>query len=441
MPKIRTEPVRGMRDILPPMSVLLRELNSAFSRVAESYGYTYAVLPTIELFELFAAKSGPEIGRSMYVFRDKAGREVALRPEFTASVARLYLRHFLPEPKPVKIYYYGQVFRYEEPQKGRYREFWQAGVELIGDPSLYADLELLMMVRDYYGLIGLSDYRVRLGNVGALRTLMREWGIPEGEQDHIIHLIDKKEVDGAVKRLRNYEAADPDMVYALVSMRTDDPEKVEEMAREAGIKGEAMKYARDLAALLRMSKEAGISNAYADLGFVRGLAYYTGTIFEVETPHHKSSIAGGGRYDGLIELYGGPPTPATGYSIGVDRTAEALLNAGVAGALIREPLKVMLVVSAEAIPFIDRVAGIARSAGASVDTRFAPKKKIGQMIGLASRKGYRFVIIVGEKEVGEGKVTIRDLVRREQVKVEPEEIPEIISSGDQGWASLCGTCA
>ncbi len=432
MPKIRTEPVRGMRDILPPMSVLLKELNSAFSGVAESYGYTYAVLPTIELFDLFAAKSGPEIERSMYVFKDKAGRVVALRPEFTASVARLYLRHFLPEPKPVKIYYYGQVFRYEEPQKGRYREFWQAGVELIGDPSLYADLELLMMIRDYYGLIGLSDYRIRLGNVGALRTLMREWGIPEGEQDYIIHLIDKREVDEAVKKLRDYEAANPDMVYALVSMRTDDPEEVEEMAKEAGIRGEAMKYAKDLAILLRMSKEAGISGTYADLGFVRGLAYYTGIIFEVETPHHKSSIAGGGRYDGLIELYGGPPTPATGYSIGVDRTAEALINAGAADVMIRKPPKVMLVASAEAIPFIDHVAKAARTAGASVDTRFTSKKKIGQLIGLASRRGYRFVIIIGEKEVSEGKVTIRDLAKREQVTVEPERIPEIISSGGQG---------
>lgn len=428
MPKIRTEPVRGMRDILPPMSVLIRELNSAFSKLAESYGYTYAILPTIELFELFAAKSGPEIERSMYVFKDKAGRVVALRPEFTASVARLYLRHFLPEPKPVKIYYYGQVFRYEEPQKGRYREFWQAGVELIGDPSLYADLELLMMIRDFYGEVGLTDYKIRLGNVGALRTLMREWGIPEGEQDYVIHLIDKKEVDEAVRKLREYRDADPDIVYALVAMRTDNPEKVEEMAREAGIKGEAMKYARDLAALLRMSKQVGIDNAYADLGFVRGLAYYTGTIFEVETPHHRSSIAGGGRYDGLIEIYGGPPTPATGFSIGVDRSAEALINAGVYASLTRGAPKVMLVASTDSVSFVDRVARIARAAGASVDTRFVPRKKIGQLIGLASRKGYSFVIIVGDREVSETKVTIRDLAKREQVTVEPEKIPEIVVS-------------
>ena len=180
---IQLEPVRGMRDILPPDSEGINVLVHQFQYVAELYGYRYIIPPTVELFKLFAIKSGPEISKSMYVFSDKAGREVCLRPEFTASIARIYLKYLRAEPKPIKIYYIGSAFRYEEPQFARYREFIQAGVEYIGDSSIYSDLEQLMLLRDYYARINLKDYAIKLGSVDILRTLLSGWGVPEKVQE------------------------------------------------------------------------------------------------------------------------------------------------------------------------------------------------------------------------------------------------------------------
>ncbi len=414
--KVELEPVRGMRDILEPESKYLDFIINTFKYVAELYGYEYVVPPTIERFKLFAIKSGPEIERSMYVFKDKAGREVCLRPEFTAGIARLYLKHLLAKPKPIKLYYAGQVFRYEEPQYGRYREFFQAGVEYLGDPTIYADIEQILLLRDFYKLLGLGNYRVKIGTIALIRGLLSRWGVPEDEQDLIIHYIDKKMFDDVRRVLSKYERSDEELLSKLMSFASEDPSKIIEFGREIGLLELGEEFKNELmriSTILGACKAVGIKDVFVDLGFARGLAYYTGFIFEIIVPDLNLSIAGGGRYDKLIELYGGPSTPAVGFSIGVDRTLLTLIRREVE--LPRKLKRVMLIAFIDNYAFIDEVASKLRSNGYySVSVRFTTKSKLGDTIGLASRKGFDYVVIIGPKEVSEGVVNVKNLHTKEQ---------------------------
>ncbi len=416
---IQLEPVRGMRDILPPDSEGISVLIHEFQHIAELYGYRYVIPPTIELFKLFAIKSGPEISKSMYVFSDKAGREVCLRPEFTASIARIYLKYFRAEPKPIKIYYVGSAFRYEEPQFARYREFIQAGVEYIGDSSIYSDLEQLLLLRDYYSRINLKDYTIKLGSVDILRTLLSSWGIPEKVQDEIIHYLDKKLVDEVYKILNEYPSADKSFIEELISFRAEDSVKLIEFSKSMKFNGKIQEAVNRLAKILEATRKLGI-RAFVDLGFARGLAYYTGFIFEVLTPYINVSIGGGGRYDTLLSLYGGPKTPGTGFSIGIDRTYIALKQAGIkVGSTVK---RCMLIASIEDYSYIDKVASKLRSMGVVVDVRLAPIVKLGDLIGQASRKNYDYVVIIGDREYKESKITIKNLSTKEQVVIEVDSL-------------------
>ncbi len=421
MVKIQVKPVRGMRDVLPPDSEELLWLGRTFSDVLRSYGYSAVILPTVELFKLFEVKSGPEISRSMYVFTDKGGRKVCLRPEFTAGVARLYLRSLMGKPKPIKLYYLGSAFRYEEPQRGRFREFIQAGVEYIGDSSIYSDTELLLTIRDYYRAVGLRDYSVKMNSVGIYRKMFTEWRIPEGTQDVIIHYLDKGELDAALKELQRFPKANTDVIRSLSGLRVNDPEKLFIIFRDLNLPSYVEDDIRRLSRLLKVASEVGVGKPYVDLGFARGLAYYTGFIFEIMTSHLKFSIGGGGRYDTLISLYGGPSTPSTGYSLGIDRLHLALKESG--WSFTSTPKKFLLLSLVDDVKYIDEASTKLRKAGLAVDVRFG--RKVSEILSYASREGFDYVGIVGEKELEEGVITIKNLKTRTQRKVGIDELGEV----------------
>ncbi|MEM1881111.1 MAG: histidine--tRNA ligase [Sulfolobales archaeon] len=420
----KVEPVRGFRDILPPESELMRIITKKFVDVVRSYGYSEVIPPTVELFELFATKSGPEISRSMYVFRDKAGREVCLRPKLTASVVRMYIRSMLAEPKPVKVFYVGNAFRYEEPQLGRYREFYQMGVELIGDSSLYSDLELFLILRDYYKSLGLSEYSIRINDVGILRTLFTLWGVGEEVQDLILHYMDKKLYDEAVKILRGYSSADLKLFDEVTKVRTENPEELLETTKTLGMPEGAISRIKKLYEITSLMKALNVGNVIIDLSFARGLAYYTGLIFEVIVPNLNVSIGGGGRYDNLVELYGGPPTPSTGFALGVERTYLALKNLGLTDKLSSFD-KVMLISLIDDYVYVDIIASTLRNAGYATSVRFTSKGKLGDVLGLASKKGYKYVVLIGEKELKSSKVTVKNLITKWQGELDVSELSRL----------------
>ncbi|MEM4034098.1 MAG: histidine--tRNA ligase, partial [Sulfolobales archaeon] len=415
--RIKVEPVRGLRDVLPPESEVFRVLVNKFVSVVRSYGYQEVIPPTIELFELFATKSGPEISRSMYVFKDKAGREVCLRPELTASVVRIYIRSLLAEVKPIKLFYVGNAFRYEEPQLGRYREFTQVGVELIGDDSIYSDIELFLILRDYYRSLGLKEYLIKINDVGILRGLFNLWGINEDTQDLILHYMDKGLFDNATSLIRNNTKADLGLFNELTSIKTEEPEDLIVKSSSINLPEGISERVRRLYEVTSIIKRLGINKVLIDLSFARGLAYYTGLIFEITVPNLNISIGGGGRYDKLVELYGGPPTPATGFALGVERTYLALKNLGLTENLLND-VKVMIISLVNDYVYVDKVATSLRSLNYITNVRFVSKGRLGDLLGVASRKGYRYVVVIGEKEVSTGKVSVKDLLNRRQEDVE-----------------------
>jgi len=412
------KPLRGMRDIVDPESAELAALASSFRRVASLYGYKEVIPPTLERFELFALKSGEEIRRTMYVFADKAGREVALRPEVTASVARIYLRLLRGRAKPVRLIYVANCFRYDEPQRGRYREFFQAGAELIGSDDPESDVELIMMLNEYYDTIGLGERRIKIDDVGIHRSIMREAGVPEQEQDKILHLMDKELHDEALREARR-RASNPSALGKLeylVSNRHGGYRVLNELAGKSG--GSIAAAASRLRMIADILEEIiGRDRIIIDLGFARGLAYYTGLIYEVMVPGLGLSVAGGGRYDNLIELYGGDHTPATGFAIGLDRTLLALKAEE--KSLVEKPCARVLVVPLTRDFLVQalRALGAVHSIGAVAELYHGRTRKLRKILSFASEQGYSHVILIGRREAEEEAVTLRDMASRTQETV------------------------
>ncbi len=436
MAKIQLEPLRGMRDVVPPESEDMEFVIESFCEIAKRYGYRRIFTPTLERFELFALKSGEEIRKTMYVFVDKGGREVALRPEFTPSVVRAYLRLMKAEPKPIRLYYVGPVFRYDEPQRGRYREFYQAGVEVLGADSLYYDVELFEILADFYREIGLRGYRFKVNNIAIVRSLAKVAGLSESEEETLLHLLDKGLVDDAINMLKGRNPSIASALRALNEYRRVEISSLNQVVsrvREClgNVVSAVDSQLRELEQLIEALKGVGITNVYVDLAFARGIAYYTGTIFEVEVPKLGLSIAGGGRYDDLTVVYGGPSLKMTGFAIGVERTVLALKCEGMEGATSsRVRTLLMCVGSLQELAVCNEVAESLRGKGVIVQLELIDNpKRISRFFEYASKRGFRFAIVIGKREVEQGVVTVKDLATWVQKSVDPKELPEVIERG------------
>ncbi len=422
--KIPLQPLRGMRDILHPDAGDLVWLANTFRDVAKLYGYVEVIPPTLERFALFALKSGEEIRRTMYVFKDKAGREVALRPEVTASVARMYLGKMRGLPKPVRVMYVANCFRYEEPQHARYREFYQAGVELIGSSDILGDAETMSLLDEFLGRAGLEGYRFKVDNVGIHRAVMRRAGILEEEQDRVLHLMDKKLYEEAIAAARR-AATDRNMVDVLAQL-AEGP-GLDELGEILSGIPEAVEEAERLRSLVDILSGAMPGRIHVDLSFARGLAYYTGIIYEVEVPELGVSVAGGGRYDTLIELYGGEPTPSTGFAAGLDRLLLALRMQGrqILAEKAGRVLIIPLVPEAEAAALM--LARRLHGQGVRAELYHGRTRRLGKALSYASDAGYRYTVIIGRAELEEGAYTLRDMESREQRRLGLEELVESVS--------------
>ncbi len=408
--KPEREPLRGFRDIIADLAEALRYAIDQAVILSKDYGFDEIFLPTVERFSLFALKSGEEIARSMFVFKDKAGREVALRPEATASVVRAYLHKMLAFPKPLKLFTLVNVFRYDEPQFARYREFYQADFEIIGTKEVLADAELITMLDDYYNRLKI-DHEILVGSVRVLRSVLSEEGVEEEFQDHVLHLIDKGLVDRAIEELKgkvkDYERVSA-FIKEIVEVKGKEAiEKGAELLREYYGNDKPIEELRKLDEYLPDDVKARV--VYA-AGFARGLAYYTGVIYEVKVPGFPVSVAGGGRYDKLVELYGGPPTPATGFAIGLDRTA-----------LILDGLKL----SRRGVIVIPLCEGCAKRALsltrdlASLDVPvflMDEFKSLKKALSFASSKDFKGAVIIGSRELEKGTFIVKNLDTYEQVE-------------------------
>jgi len=408
---------RGTRDFLPDEMEKRRFYENRLRHVARTFGFREVETPIFEEAELFILRSGPNVLNELYAFKDKGDRDIALRPEMTAPAIRMFVNGMSNDPKPIKIFYFGQCFRYERPQSGRYREFFQFGAELIGSATPQTDAEVIAMASSMIENLGLREYKLRIGHIGVLRQKIADAGVPKERAAEVLQKLDKKLYDEARPLLSEMGVSESAMedIFDL----TETVGGVEVLDK---VPGEAGDWLRQVVSYL---DAMGVPTPEIDLGVVRGLDYYTGMVFEAEAPAlgAEKQICGGGSYT-LSQLFGGEEVFSTGFAIGFDRILLAMEKEG----QTYEPVGI----DAYVVPVTDdmrmksaEILAMLRRSGISSDMDIMGRK-MAKAMKYASGARARYVVIVGAKELEEGSVTLRDMASGEQTLVKIDALAQAI---------------
>jgi len=405
--------LRGFRDIYPEYMRARRIVFSKITQVARSFGFHEIDAPSVELLDLFRIKSGEEIVKQTFSFVDKGGREITLIPELTPTVSRMIAAR-KDLTKPVKWFSFPKMWRYEEPQSGRLREFYQFNADIFGISNIYADAEIIALAMEILDTLGLKGrYIMRVSD----RILMED----------LLKSMNVKDMEGAFRIIDKRDKIPP-QIFREEMLKYISPEKVEILEETLQYKGdvdvvlnkfpesERTEVLRELKDLLR---EYGKSVVF-DLSIVRGLAYYTGIVFEAHDAKEEfRAILGGGRYDKVVELFGAQPTPAVGFGMG-DVVLELMMRRE--GVWPEEKIEVDYFVAIipgfrkEAI----RVANMLRRKGYIVDIELQDRSLSKQM-KYANKLNAKYVIIVGE-EIKRNSAVVRNMETGEQKELKIEEI-------------------
>jgi histidyl-tRNA synthetase len=424
--------VRGMRDLLPVDAERMRRVEQVSRIISKLYGYEEIITPVLESYDLLAAKTSEEIRERMYTFKDLGGRKVAMRPEFTASVARLVASKLRNEPKPMRLFSTGSLYRYDEPQYGRFREFWQSNYELFGSDRPEADAEILMLTNDLLQRLGLKNYRFKIGHTGILRGILNQEGMNDAKQNSVRQLLDKKSWEEALAIARDADVSQKCLaaLERLFETRGEDAFKVLETVKET-VQGydSAVAAAENLWKILELVKDSGAQlEVTVEAGFARGLEYYTGMIFESYVPRIDVALGGGGRYDKLIQLFGGEPIPAVGVAQGIDRIVLALKKQRVSPKTGKEKSVVVIAVKDESMGKALELSDALRKSGLAVEVAVMGRS-VSRALADADRRGVAYAVIVGPKELEEEKVVLKDMNKGEQTTVPISNLTEAILEG------------
>lgn len=396
---------RGTRDFTTQEMEIRGFIEEKIRSTFETFGYREIQTPTFESLELFTAKSGETIVEELYSFIDKGGRDLALRPELTAPVIRFYVERLKMEPKPLKLFYFGNCYRYDRPQKGRYREFKQAGCEIIGTDSSEAYAELIAMAYKILKKTGLKNIELRIGNLDILSSIFKKFNLSKENQKYIIPLIDKAMFEDVYNSLIDFNIKNSDAATFTDIIQSSNFEEIEKLIKNNSTVEELNNFKE----ILNLLKESfGISNYKIDFSIVRGLDYYKGIVFEIDALSlgAEKQLCGGGAYE-LIPLFGGNQTPTAGFAIGFDRTILALEKEN-----YKFPLKKLdffvIPLNSDMIKKSFEITNILREKGLLVDIDLL-KRGISKSLKYASSINANKVIIVGPDELKQDAVSIRDM--------------------------------
>ena len=415
----RFAPPRGTQDLLPPISDRLEALAGEAAYLARLFGFRRVETPVFEHTELFARGVGATtdiVTKEMYTFEDKGGRSLTLRPEGTTGVVRAYLASRQALPTPFKGYYLAQMFRHERPQAGRMRQHTQFGVEVIGTAAPDADAEVIGVGRRFLSRWELS-FELRVNSIGdpvcrpayreALLGFLRERrdrlseDCRERMEENPLRVLDCK-----VPSCREATADAPSILDFLDDACREHFETVRERLHEQGI------------------------DHVVDPRLVRGLDYYTRTAFEFVSPSlgpTQSTLCGGGRYDGLAEVIGGPPTPGIGFGLGLERVLLAMEKEGLEPPPAPATLVFVVAIGDEAAREGRSLVRRLREEGVSAEHALEPRP-LGAQLKMADRLGARYAAILGEAELEDGEVTMRDMGSGEQERVKLGEVAAWLTS-------------
>jgi histidyl-tRNA synthetase len=412
----RSEPikaVRGVRDILPRERPYWRAAENAAAEVAQRFGYEEIVTPIIEHAELIerAGEDTDAFAKELYEFEDRGGRKLALRPEATAGVVRAYFERGLNHgPQPSRLYLIGPMFRYDRPQKGRYRQFFQLDVEVIGSASAALDAEVIEVARNWLGQVGLGDLRLELNSIGDSRCRP---AYLEKLKEYYRPLKSRLSADSQQRLERNPLRLLDSKSQQDVPLKSKAPRIAEHLCADC---------ATHWALVRRLLDAAGIEyvlNPY----LVRGLDYYTRTVFElfpVGRSGQQDALGGGGRYDGLAEAEGWPATPAVGFASGLDRVTE-LMEAGDRRVVAPPAADVLVLPDGDLVLEAAEVARICRTVRSTVvdyeSGKFTSKWR------LADKVGARWIVLMRPAEAAKRTARLREVASRTDTEVSWADLP------------------
>ena len=407
----------GFREFYPEDFARRNHIFRLWRQTANTFGFAEYDAPVLEPLDLYRAKSGDEIEAQLFTFTDKGGRDVALRPEMTPTVCRLVGAKANALKRPIKWFSIAEYYRYERAQKGRLRAFYQFNADIFGEPGPEAEIELMAQLVQCFRAFGLTeqDFNVRLSDRNLWFFFLESLGLDEAKTRGILSAVDKDDWAGYEEK---FGAPDPSIraeVARFLQIKSlADLENTFSTNSNERIRGRLADWKKLLAGLKAMGLEAFVQ---VDLSVVRGLAYYTGFVFEAfDRKGELRALAGGGRYDDLVKKLGGPDLPAVGFAIGDVTTGLLLEQRGLMPTLVSAP-DVYCVIGGEA----ERLAAFGdihalRSSGHRVDY---PMKEVafGKQFKAAAESGAKIALIYGGDELAKGVVKLRDLTERSEREV------------------------
>lgn len=412
---IQPRTLKGFRDYLPEAMQSREWLIDTARAVFRSHGYAPIDTPALEYTEILLGKGGAETDKQLYRFEDNGGRDVALRFDLTVPLARFVAQHIGELGVPFKRYHVGPVWRGENTQRGRYREFMQCDFDTIGTESLTADTETALVIHDVFAALDVGEFTIHLNNRLILAGLLTELELADSTAE-VLRSVDKlpKIGRGAVaEELQELVGASPAQADRLLSALTVTGTNAEVLARVAELAGGAADAG--VAALMEVvdglaAADVAASRTKVDVSIARGLDYYTGTVFETflaEIPE-IGSVCSGGRYDDLASLYTKQQLPGVGASIGIDRLLTALEDLGRLGAAGgAASILVTMFDGSRSVDYFG-LAAMLRRGGLSVEL-YPEAKKLGNQLKYADRKGHRLAVIIGGDEWEAGTAQVKDM--------------------------------
>ncbi|MGJ8639489.1 MAG: histidine--tRNA ligase [Opitutaceae bacterium] len=435
----------GFREFYPEACARRNHIFAQWRKVARAFNFSEYDAPVLEPLELYIEKSGEEIVGQLFNFEDRGGRAVAMRPEMTPSLARLVGAKANGLKRPIKWFNIGEHYRYERPQKGRLRAFYQYNVDIFGEAGPAADAELIALLVQALQAFGLSDadFKVRLSDRDLWLLMLAAEGLDEDASAAVLGIIDKlermdreKAIEKLAPILGDEAEAFLGRIEEAIAIRDFDTlsKYMRALALEGDIADQIKKRLGDWELLLSRLTAAGAGEyIQIDLGIVRGLAYYTGFVFEAfEASGAGRALAGGGRYDALVKKLGGPDMPAVGFAMGDVTLADLLESKGLIANYVQSPDFIVIIGGAEAREAAMSDAAVIRSAGYCVDYPLKDQS-FGKQFKEANQKGARFALIYGSDEIEKGVFKVRDFGSGAEQEFPREDlatvIPELMQSG------------
>jgi histidyl-tRNA synthetase len=435
-----TNPARGMRDFLPSDIRKRNYVIGIIKQVYESYGFEPLETPSVENLETLTGKYGEEGNQLIFKIlkrgekldlNDKELADTALRYDLTVPFSRVVANRKNDLPKFFKRYQIQPVWRADRPAKGRYREFYQCDVDAIGSTSMIVEAELISAVCDVLKRLGFNDFTLRLNNRELLREMLNAAGVAENLQTDALVAIDKLDKIGREGVLKEFEerGIEDEAGRKIMDLfaRLERSENAETLAELAMFIGSVTKSVQNLSQILELSNN---SNIKIDPSLARGLSYYTGAIMEIAVSDLAGSLGGGGRYDELIGMFGKEEIPACGFSLGLERIIVVMTERNMfPPELQTNSADVFITIwNEESIAESLKLANELRQTGNLRVTVYPEADKLAKQFKYASAINVQYVCVVGESELAEGKVTIKNLANGEQESVERSKVAEYLSN-------------